>query len=411
MITKKRSTFDRIIAKITRAGFAISHGWRTARWRHPKSRLIILDDSFPWPHSGFRYQEYKNYLESFPDAVILCDAKNSSFAWQQRLSLFAKTESKLSSRVYAFDERLTFPWGQAYCSFLWLTYRFLPWFEERKIPFAFQLYPGGGFALDDAESDNMLRRIISSPMMRGVITTQSITTKYLKEKFGVGAGTVIEIYGVPYQPILTYDQINERRIAGRKKKGYQVTVGFAGNRYMSGGLDKGFDIFCAVAAHMRSLTNIVFQCVGDFSEQDVPVVFKESVIDFKGRMDPADLECWLCDVDILLSPVRSNCLTLGAFDGFPTTVGVMAGTCGCVIVTSDPSNLNQGRFCSGADLILTESDAQSFIHATRNLLEDYETILKISTKARSSFSREFSFNYQMADRTAAINLFFDVKTV
>jgi hypothetical protein len=69
-----------------------------------------------------------------------------------------------------------------YCIFINNIIENLTWLEKYKIPFAFTLYPGGGFVFNNVESDAKLKIVFSSKMFKHVIVTQKITEDYLVNK-------------------------------------------------------------------------------------------------------------------------------------------------------------------------------------------------------------------------------------
>ena len=48
---------------------------------------------------------------------------------------------------------------------------FFPIIDRLQMPFVFTLYPGGGFRINDPDSDNYLRKYLSSPLFKKVIVT------------------------------------------------------------------------------------------------------------------------------------------------------------------------------------------------------------------------------------------------
>ena len=72
----------------------------------------------------------------------------------------------------------------------------MDYLERARIPFVFELYPGGGFRLDEANSDAHLERVVSSPMFRKVIVTQNVTRDYLLRKKFCRKDEIEFIFGV-----------------------------------------------------------------------------------------------------------------------------------------------------------------------------------------------------------------------
>src|ERR1035441_953476 len=84
----------------------------------------------------------------------------------------------------------------AYVIFLNNIFGHVEFLEKARLPFVFELYPGGGFYLNEAESDAHLERVVSSPMFRKVIVTQNVTRDYLLRKKFCEREEIEFIYGV-----------------------------------------------------------------------------------------------------------------------------------------------------------------------------------------------------------------------
>ena len=129
--------------------------------------LIIYDDIYPHPASGFRMEEFTNLLNTVANSkAILSGAAYKFFnipAEQHR-----KHVADLSKRNPALRKKIEYVRGTVnincrlfYCVFFNNMYKNLGWVKEHKIPFAFTLYPGGGFNLGAAETEARLREIFS----------------------------------------------------------------------------------------------------------------------------------------------------------------------------------------------------------------------------------------------------------
>ncbi|MYL85447.1 hypothetical protein GTA51_20450, partial [Desulfovibrio aerotolerans] len=86
------------------------------------------------------------------------------------------------SRVQSFDANRDMTCRLAYCVFGTIAYNFIHKNSALKADrFAFTLYPGGGFLLNEALSDEKLRSIFADNRFARVITTQAPTYRYLIE--------------------------------------------------------------------------------------------------------------------------------------------------------------------------------------------------------------------------------------
>jgi len=131
--------------------------------------LIILDDYLPNPLSGFRAAEFGEYFRRLPDVTLFSTTSDFHKHETEFLKLCPEARGRVSQLRGA-----TLPTDVlAYVVFLHNAYDFVGRLEERRIPFAFTLYPGGGFALGDRAIDRKLARVLSSRMFTKVITTNA----------------------------------------------------------------------------------------------------------------------------------------------------------------------------------------------------------------------------------------------
>ena len=157
--------------------------------------VVVLDDFFPNLLSAFRVAEYNWYLKRFPRLIIY--STNPDFNTVH--AVYAQRYPQYADRVKPYVESSLSDCAFAYINFLNNAYHFLPDLSSHCIPFIMTLYPGGGFGLEEAESDAKLDQILGSPLLRGIITTQSVTLDYLKAK---GCTVPIHfIYGGVMHPI------------------------------------------------------------------------------------------------------------------------------------------------------------------------------------------------------------------
>lgn len=385
----------------------LSQEW--ARLRHsahssalrPRPKFAILDDSFPWENSGFRFLEYSALLTDRVGSVAFTQASYRP-DWLARVREFEETAPQIAQKVHLFDARITRSPNAAYVSFLFNAVRFEPWLSARKVPFVVQLYPGGDFGLDDPESDSMLKKIFNSDSFRGVVCTQSITSKYVRSRFNLQSEQICEVYGAPYWPSATIQEVEHER-QRRERLRHHINVGFAANRYTPGGIDKGFDTFCWLADQLRCEEHVRFFCFGPWTHQDAPTDCDVTAVMFCGSMPPRRLQSELCGMDIFLNPVRSNLLKRGAFDGFPTTTAAMAAIAGCAVITTDPERLHVGICEDGRDLLILQDNRASWADVLRELIRAEASIRHLSRNAQVTFRRYFCREYQMSAR----NEFFD----
>ena len=222
----------------------------------------------------------------------------------------------------------------AYVMFLHNAEYFLAWFEKKQIPFIIMLYPGGAFRLDDSDSDAKLRAVFSSTLFRKVIVSQKITQDYLVQKGFCSLNDIKLIYGV----ITPTEQIKASRLPRKlyKKDKHTFDVCFVAMKYTIQGIDKGYDLFIALAKKLCLMfDDIRFHVVGTFFSEDIDVSEISDKIFFYGPRPRGFFVEFYAGMDAILSANRPFILDSGAFDGFPTTACVEAGLSGVAVFCSD----------------------------------------------------------------------------
>jgi glycosyltransferase involved in cell wall biosynthesis len=273
------------------------------RFLASRRKLVILDDIFPLLISGFRLAEYNAYLSHFSGAEVHSSGSAFPIVGEHRNFEDVKADyalrfPKLASRVrrLAPDRKILADF--AYTVFIHNMLAFTPWLEKANVPFAFTLYPGAGFAIDQLESDEQLRRVFSSPQFRKVVVTQTITRNYLVDKNLCPLDMIEFIYGVVCQTLLP-----ARRYYGIDKEHFDIC--FVAHKYKGRGEGKGYDIFVDVAHLLsRAIPKVRFHVVGGFSAADIDVSALEGQIIFYGTREPAFFQGFYVDMDMILSPTR-----------------------------------------------------------------------------------------------------------
>ena len=178
----------RLITYIKSAKIKLYLSWKNFRFLNLD--LIILDDIFPHLLSAFRIAEYNEYLDTFPKSLVY--STGTAFTIINELRSFCTVVKeyeahypKFAKRVLSYNASNTFKSKLVYMIFINNAYKFIDIIEKCQLPFVFTLYPGGGFKLNQEESDQKLLRVCSSPYFQKVIVTQKISHEYiLKKSFG-----------------------------------------------------------------------------------------------------------------------------------------------------------------------------------------------------------------------------------
>ncbi len=369
-----------------------------------KKSLLIIDDVFPSPVSSFRYSEFMYYLQNIKGTTIL--SNGSSLGLIQKKSLietvadFRMAHPGYARQVFAwegFDCSLADAYKIAYICFLNNAYNALPYLEMRGLPFILELYPGGGFALDNEETDRKLRAIFMSQFFRKVITTQEVTKRYLLDKGFCREEEIFHIFGVviPAESFMITDPGFVQKIENAPI----IQICFAAMRYSPRGEDKGYDIFIEVAKRLHRLSpNYRFTVVGNFDKSTIDVVELCDSIHFLGVLTPRDLTRFFANQHIILSPNRANALSKGAFDGFPTATCIEAGLQNTLIMCTDPKLLHQDYFVTGENIEIITEEADEIVVRIQRLNDNRKLLAQIIRAQRERIVTLYGIDQQLLTR-------------
>jgi hypothetical protein len=364
--------------------------------------LLLFDDILPLGFSPFRTLEYEHYL-SFFNAVLLSlegwhtDISNESFA--DALAAFP-VEPATRARIRRFQDGDGIAGRLAYVTFLHNAANLLPYFTQRGLPFILQLYPGGGFDLEQPGTDEKLRQVLLSPLCRKVIVTQTVSRDYIIERIGCDPAKVAFIYGGVFDSRVEFDFFKDKTLFGRDKE--TLDLCFVAHRYGGNLAAKGFDHFVAVARDLATDDpRLRFHVVGDYSADDLPLGDAAARFTFYGRQPGRFFETFYPRMDAILSVTRPFAQGPGAFDGFPTGACMEAGFRGVLNCINDPLKLNVA-FKDGQDIVLLDDDPA---HVATRLRELFATPSRLHDLAYANWRRfcdVFDVNRQLWARTRLI---------
>lgn len=372
--------------------------------------LVVFDDVFPSIYSPFRYEEYVEYLKKFERVYIYTTgtsflALNEKRNVQEVIEEFEKKFPEYKERIFKLNyenkEKLReFRNKIAVITFLQNTKNNLEIIEKYQIPFIFTLYPGGGFILNNEESDEKLRSIFKSKYFRKVIVTQKITYDYLiKNKF-CKEEEIEFIYG-----IVTPENILQTNIENKVyyKKGKETfDLCFVAHKYCEKGIDKGYDLFIDVAKKMsKKHRNIKFHVVGGFDENDIDITEIKDKIKFYGIQSSEELINLYKNMDVIISPNRPFKLSKGSFDGFPTGSCTEAMINKVVLMCSDELKLNT-KFEDGKEIIIIKTETDDIVEKVENLYKNPNKIVEIANNGRNKALKVYSKRNQILPRIKAI---------
>jgi glycosyltransferase involved in cell wall biosynthesis len=366
-----------------------------------KVELIIVDTVFPHPLSPFRRQEFTSYLNYFPNSLVLSNGEHFHLLKESKslstiIAEFEQENPHLQNRVRATTRKIDhYDANLAYVTFLFNIDVFLTAFEKKNIPFAFTLYPGGAFAINNAVSDRKLQRVFASPQFRKVIVTQKVTYNYLIDKKFCLPDQVEFIYGVVTPLLSTNNKANKHHFGVDKEN---LDICFVAYKYMEHGIDKGYDIFIDVAKKLTQRhENVRFHVVGGFTKSDLPVEELGNKIVFYGLQKPEWFEEFYLDKDIILSPNRPFKLGDGYFDGFPTASCTDAGIRQVAMFCTDELHLNI-KFVNGEDIVIIPPDSEKIFETISYYYLHPEKLRSLAQNGASRIRDVYNYENQMIPR-------------
>lgn len=363
--------------------------------------LVVLDDIAPHPLSAFRLQEFLSYMEKFENSVLYCSGASVKLLGNKTLDEliynFLKRHSEYAGQIDALKPDTVIYAKLAYMVFLGNAYLSVGKMEQTGTPFVFCLYPGGSFALNNAQSDVMLRRVTSSPCFRKVIVTQKITYDYLIEKKFCSPDQIEFIFGV-VTPLEQFKRLYE----GKRHYGINkdiLDICFVAHKYTETGVDKGYDVFVQVAHVLaEKYPNIRFHVVGGFDENVIDVRQIKDRITFYGTQETEWFDDFYLDKDLILSPNIPFKIFEGSFDGFPTGSCTDAGLRETAIFCTDELKLNQGFFEDGHEIVIIPYDVRQIVEKIEYYFLHPEELFAIGKNGQRKIIELYDYDAQIAPR-------------
>jgi glycosyltransferase involved in cell wall biosynthesis len=357
-----------------------------------EGNLLIVDDFYPNLTTGFRIAEYNHYLRVFPGLLIASTAGD----FRQQHAIFARLYPDVQNRVVAFDPAILPHARLCFLNFLNNVHHHIDALETARLPFVFTLYPGGGFELHSDAARSKLARVLGSPMLRAVISTQPVTTDVLRLMQCPAA--VHELYGVVINPAYLRSS-GPRTPRTFERGGAGPNICFVAHRYDRGGSTKGYPVFIEVCAELAGrYPGLEFSVVGNYGPDTLEVPARlAGKLQFKGLMATAQLRQFLLSQDIMISPNQPFGVSGRQFDGFPTASCVEASLCGVAILCSDELELN--RFYTADEMIICDPEASAILHAIEPLLANPSAITDLGEQGRRKSAALFSPEAQLLPRT------------
>jgi glycosyltransferase involved in cell wall biosynthesis len=367
-----------------------------------KVDLLIYDDIFPHPISGFRHEEFSVLLSEFVDSKIILTpkaypvVKTPIINHKQHVNDFLQLNISLRNKLKFKKGLVSINSKLFYCVFINNIFANLEWIEKNKIPFVFTLYPGGGFEVDEPTSDMKLKKVFDSSMFRKVIVTQKFTRDYLLTNNFCKPEEIAYVFGgVVPQKSLQKDLTDKNRYLKNKET---FDICFCAAKYTVRGEDKGYDVFIEFAHKIAVKYDFIcFHVIGGFSENDIDVSQIKEKIQFYGYQKFEGLSPMYKKMDVLVSPNKPFLLGKGAFDGFPLGTVVEAALNGVVTLISDELKQNS-IFVPNEELIIIENKSSSIEKEVIDLILQPEKLYLISENGRQKFMKVYSNEIQMKPR-------------
>ncbi|SET99987.1 glycosyltransferase, partial [Geodermatophilus poikilotrophus] len=354
--------------------------------------IVALDDYFPTKGTGFRIAEFDWMLRHGVVAEVMTTVRPLDPLVTEYGALHPRTYRQISP----YDARRLADFECASVMFLNNAAYFLADLERHALPFVLTLYPGGGLHLGDAAAERKLRRVLGSPQLRHVITTQPLVTDLVREVSG-GSVPVTEVLGVTVNPGYLQPGPGLRtNYFGSGKPALDVC--FVAHRYTADGSDKGFPVFLE---SLRMLGDaglpVRGHVVGGFGPADVGAEYADLDLTFSGVLSTPDLREFYLGMDVIVSPTAPGRLAPGAFDGFPTGACVEAALCGVALVATDP--LDQNRlFTDGRDIHMPRADAAEVAERILDMVAEHDGVRRVAQAGLRTTRRAYGVDAQLWSR-------------
>ena len=368
--------------------------------------LIIIDDIFPSIYSPFRYEEYIEYMKNLENVYVFTTGKSLEAVNEKRkisevIAEFEEKNPEFKGKVLELNDENKVMLKKlknkvAMITFLANVRENIGLLEEFDIPFAFTLYPGGGFVINDDNCESELRKICSSRNFEKVIVTQKNVYKYLINKKICDKSQVEFIYGVVTPSEILNNNDEEKKYYKKNKNNLDMC--FVAHKYTEKGVDKGYDLFINAAKELnKKYSNIHYHVVGGFDKNDIEVEELKNKITFYGIKDSKWLKKFYKSIDIIISPNRPFKLGKGSFDGFPTGSCTEAMINGVLLMWTDELKLNI-KFKNKRELLIIKPNVDDIIRKVEKLYKKPTKIIKIAKKGKIKAKKIYSKKYQIIPR-------------
>jgi lipopolysaccharide transport system ATP-binding protein len=357
----------------------------------------VLDDYFPTKGTGFRHAEFDWLLRH----GVVDEVMTTVEPLDRMLIGYAVDHPRTYRQISPFDADRLEEFECASLMFLNNAAYYLPSLERAALPFVLTLYPGGGLYLDNPEAQGKLDKVLASPLLAHVITTQPVVTDLVTSAVAgrvpvteVLGGVMSELYMTPGPGLRT-------NYYGSGKD--TLDICFVAARYTASGEDKGFPVFMESLRRLHEAgLPVRGHLVGGFGAADVTEDYAALMdLTFSGVKSTPELRDFYLDMDVIVSPNAPGHFAPGSFDGFPTGACVEAALCGVAVVCSDPLNLNR-TFTDRRDIHLPAVDAGDVSRRIIEMATEPEGVRRVAQAGLRTARRAFGIEAQLWPRRRVI---------
>jgi glycosyltransferase involved in cell wall biosynthesis len=366
-------------------------------------QIAVIDDFFPHKLSAFRYEEFHSYLEAMPGVSVHATPPDFNRIGERRtvrevFEAYTNEYPAHAGRVLPLHQG-AFPAADAYYAvFLTNIGNHLPSIQQYGRPFAFTLYPGGGFAVDRPEIDAGMAWVFGSPYFRKVIATQPLIRDYILDKGFCDPARILYIPG-GVVPRSAFEPPPPKPRYGRAKAA--LDIAFVAAKYSPIGADKGYDLFVEAAKVLVALgIDARFHVVGNFTPDILDLGAAGPRFRFYGFRPREFFVTFYSLMDVFVSPNRPFILK-GGFDGFPTGAAIEAGLQGVALLLTDPLGFNS-IFHDGEDAIIIRPERDHIVARILQVMQDPARLAEIGERGRIALTAAFCREAQIEPRIAML---------
>jgi glycosyltransferase involved in cell wall biosynthesis len=366
-------------------------------------QIAVLDDFFPHKLSAFRYEEFHAYLEAMPGLSVHSIWPHWKWFGEERAPIevfdeYGRENPAHAARVKPLYDG-TFPPADAYYAiFLSNIQKRVAQIEEQGRPFAFTMYPGGGFSIDVPETDECIKQVLGSSCFRKVIATQPLIRDYMVDKGFCAAEQVVFIHG-GVVPRSAFDPPPPKPRYGMAKAA--LDIAFVASKYSPVGADKGYDLFVETAKVLVALgIDARFHVVGNFAPELLDLGAAGPRFRFYGFRPREFFAMFYSLMDMFVSPTRPFILK-GAFDGFPTGAAIEAGLQSVALLLTDPLGFND-FLRDGEDAVIVQAERDDIVARILQLASDPNRLAAIGENGRVALTASHGYDAQIAPRLAML---------